>query len=236
MPYKSGSNEWVDDTVAYTPSGNAQTDINSLYDNASGVEGYMGRHLAKAGSAAASMQAQAGNLEQQQTYDPWGYYRPAAAQALAKQSQGANPALEWRNKLTSMMNGSFDSSDPSYQWRFEQGQQALERSQGSRGLLNSGNAAIELQDYGQNQASTEYQAQFERLLAGMQGVESQYDTQQQRLMDLAGVGVGPGVLSNQNLGMFSQVSKNNYLKNESPGAMDAMGGGSKDPYAGYRFG
>jgi uncharacterized protein YukE len=81
----------------------------------------------------------------------------------------------------------FLTNDPSYQWRFQQGQQAVERSLASKGLLQSGNAAIELQQYGQGAASQEYGAQFTRMLQGMEGVSSQYDTQMQRLMEMAGV-------------------------------------------------
>lgn len=59
--------------------------------------------------------------------------------------------------------------DPSYQFRFKQGQGAVESSLASQGLLSSGRAGLELQQYGQGAASQEYQAQFERLfkLAGV---------------------------------------------------------------------
>jgi hypothetical protein len=98
-----------------------------------------------------------------------------------------DPSNVYRDKLTSMMQGQFSPSDPSYDFRFKQGQQALERSQASKGLLGSGAAAQELVQYGQGMASTEYGAQFNRLLQGMQGVESQYSAQQTRLMELAGI-------------------------------------------------
>lgn len=53
--------------------------------------------------------------------------------------------------------------DPSYQNRFEGGQQALERSQAAKGFWGSGNMATALADYGQKAASDEYQAQYSRL-------------------------------------------------------------------------
>ena len=138
-------------------------------------------------------------IKQRAIDDPWSFYRGAAADTLAKSSTN-DPSAFFQSKLEQMSSGKFDSSDPSYQWRFEQGQQALERSQASKGLLGSGNAAIELQQYGQGAASQEYQAQFSRMLQSMQGVESVYNTQQTRLMELAGVQT-PGVQSGISAGI-----------------------------------
>ena len=56
----------------------------------------------------------------------------------------------------------FNSNDPSYAWRLQQGAGALAASGAAKGLLNSGNIATALTDYGQNAASQEYQAQFGR--------------------------------------------------------------------------
>lgn len=129
-------------------------------------------------------------------YDPFSKYRGVAAAELAKEGgfSGANdPANFYRDKLKGMADGSEDfvSNDPSYKFRFAQGQQAAERSLASRGLLNSGNAALELQSYGQGMASQEYGAQFNRMLSGLEGVGKQYDNQQKRLMEMAGVSLDP---------------------------------------------
>jgi hypothetical protein len=69
------------------------------------------------------------------------------------------------NQLAAMTapGAKFDSSDPSYQFRFDQGQQAVQRSGAAKGLQGSGNILMALQDYGQGAASQEYQAQFNRL-------------------------------------------------------------------------
>jgi hypothetical protein len=120
--------------------------------------------------------------------DPWGASggRFAATDQLNAQAQN-DPSNMFRDKLMQMVQGHFAPDDSSYQWRFQQGQQATERSLAAKGLLNSGNAAIELQNYGQGAASTEYGAQFQRLLQGMSGTEAQYGSQMNRLMQLAGV-------------------------------------------------
>lgn len=50
-----------------------------------------------------------------------------------------------------------------YNFRLNQGQEALQRSLGAKGMLNSGNRLMELQKYGQDMASQEYDNQFGRL-------------------------------------------------------------------------
>lgn len=67
--------------------------------------------------------------------------------------------------------GGFDPLDPSYQWRFNQGMNAVLQSNAARGMLNSGNTLSDLVAYGQNMASTEYANQFKRL-ADLAGVYS----------------------------------------------------------------
>lgn len=64
---------------------------------------------------------------------------------------------------------SFMSDDPSYGFRFQEGQRALERSAAARGGLLSGGTARRLARYGQDYASNEYMNRFNRLgvIAGM---------------------------------------------------------------------
>ena len=50
-----------------------------------------------------------------------------------------------------------------YKFRFNQGQEALQRSLGAKGLLNSGNRLMELTKYGQDMGSQEYDNQFGRI-------------------------------------------------------------------------
>jgi hypothetical protein len=124
--------------------------------------------------------------------DPWGFYREGAGNQLANTFlKGNDPSNFYREKLQRLSSGEYGAGDPSYDWRFQQGQQAVERSLAAKGLLNSGNAALELQAYGQGLASTEYQADFQRTLQGLDGVSKQYDTQFQRLAQMAGIGLDP---------------------------------------------
>ena len=56
----------------------------------------------------------------------------------------------------------FSQDDPSYKWRLQQGQQALERSAAARGSLLGGGTAKAMARYSQGLASTEYQNAFNR--------------------------------------------------------------------------
>lgn len=50
-----------------------------------------------------------------------------------------------------------------YKFRVGQGQEALQRSMGAKGMLNSGNRLTDLMKYGQDMGSQEYDAQYGRL-------------------------------------------------------------------------
>lgn len=94
--------------------------------------------------------------------------KKAQQQAMAAADPFGSQRGMYQGDLRNMMHGGFSPNDPSYQWRFNQGEQAVERSQAAGGFLNSGNAATALMGFGQGMASQEYQAQYARLshLAG----------------------------------------------------------------------
>lgn len=64
-----------------------------------------------------------------------------------------------------------------YKFRVGQGQQALERSLGARGLLRSGNRLSELTKYGQDMASQEYDAQASRIGTLLENYAGNWNTQ-----------------------------------------------------------
>ena len=105
-------------------------------------------------------------------------------------------------------NFQFSQDDPSYQFRLQQGQQALERSAAARGILQTGGTAKALARYGQDAASQEYQAAFNRAL-GTFGANQ--NTRQQRISTLAGmanVGYGASGAAGQNLIGTTQTGGN----------------------------
>lgn len=213
-------------SIDYSSYGSAVT---GLREAQRGAQGYLGDTLSMAGSEAAGFAGQAGALEQQRTVDPWSFYRGEAADTLSRYTDpSADPSNVYRARLKQMLLGNFDSSDPSYEWRFNEGQRMSERSLAARGLLGSGNALIELQERGQGLASTEYDAQFRRLLGGLAGVEDQYNTQQQRLMALAGIGnVGAGIQQKQ---FEAGVAENANYQMGLASAMNQSKGGNNTAF------
>ncbi|MDT7514549.1 hypothetical protein [Rhodoferax mekongensis] len=123
---------------------------------ASLVSGFLG---ADASRRAASQQADAAARATE-----------AQAAALAQQREDLQP---WvvpgklaNNKLSQMLGldgtSSFTSDDPSYAFRFNEGQKAVDNGAASRGMSLSGGALKALQKYGQGMASTEFQNSFNR--------------------------------------------------------------------------
>ena len=104
-----------------------------------------------------------------------GQRNAAVDTSLANAQAIAGPGSSvYDQRLQQMMTGSFAPDDPSYQWRLQQGTENLGRAAAAKGMLGSGNLAAELMNYGQNQASQEYQAQFNRLLGASQNNTNQY--------------------------------------------------------------
>lgn len=132
----------------------------SIIGIASGVNSIMSSPSPGPGPAPASGTTAGGTI-----YDPFASYRP-----------------QFGGQLAGMMTPgtTFNTSDPSYQWRFGQGLEALNRTEAAKGMLGSGNRLIDLMNYGQGAGSTEYNAQFNRLasLAGVnQTMGSNYGSQ-----------------------------------------------------------
>ena len=90
----------------------------------------------------------------------------------ASSQQYDNP---YEQRLMQLMNSPDSIADTNaYKFRFNQGQQALERSAASKGMLNSGNTLAALADYGQGAASQEYGNEFNRLSSAV-GQRNQYN-------------------------------------------------------------
>lgn len=124
--------------------------------------------------------------------------------------------------------------DPSYQWRLQQGQKALEASAAAKGLGGSGQNLKDLTDYSQGAASQEYQAAYDRFM-------NTQNTQYNRLAVLAGVGQATasglgsqGASTAGNIASNTQAgtaASNNYL---TGGAAASAAGqvGSANAYSG----
>lgn len=136
------------------------------------IQGNAASSAADKQSAAAdrATQVQKGMYDQTRAdQEPW---RAAGAQALSGLS---NP--DFQRDFTQ---ADFQK-DPGYDFRMQQGQQALERSAAARGNVNSGGTMKALSRYGQDYASNEYGNAYNRFNADR-------DRRFNRLSSVAGVG------------------------------------------------
>jgi hypothetical protein len=137
---------------------------------------------------------------------------------------GGGSNLDWVDNWT------YESSSPSYDFRLNQGTQALERSAAARGRLFSGATGRALQEYGQNFASQEFENDFNRLgaLSGA-GTNAQnmtinagqnYANQAGNALQNAGNARASGYLAQGN-------AQANFWGNTVPGALGSFGGFGK---------
>jgi hypothetical protein len=153
---------------------------------------------ADAANRASDLQYQ--EYQQQRTDNaPW---RQAGADALSGLS---NPYFQQNFSMSDF------NQDPGYQFRMQQGQQALERSAAARGGLGGGAEGKALTRYGQDYASGEYQNAYNRFT-------NDQSNRFNRLSSIAGL----GQTANAQIGQAGQNYANN-VGNNYMGAANAQG-------------
>lgn len=126
---------------------------------------------------------------------------PVNTNSLINPDLGARGSLMqgWNQQFTAPTNVT-EANDPGYQFRLNQGMQALQNSAAARGGLLSGGTAKQLEQYGQDYASNEYGNVYNRALGEYQQNYNIFQQNQanqfNRLASLAGLGqVTAGQLS-----------------------------------------
>lgn len=118
-----------------------------------GVSMYEGQQAANAQRDAANKSNQTQTDMYNQNRADSAPYRAAGNVALGQIQNG---------DFQHQFNMSDFQQDPGYQFRMQQGQQAIERSAAARGGLNSGDTMKSLNNYSQGMASGEYQNAYNR--------------------------------------------------------------------------
>lgn len=139
--------------------------------------------------------------------NPFASYRPQFAQQLA--GLVANP--------------SSITSTPGYQFQLQQGEQAVTRGMGAKGLNGSGNEAIALEQYGQNYAAGQL-SQQEQLLAQLSGANITPNAGSA----LAGYAAGSGINQSAFGGLGAGLTYGNGLA----GMVAGLGGSAGTPVVG----
>jgi hypothetical protein len=128
------------------------------------------------------------------TFDPLSY---------GNLTQGYDPQFSAPTGVT-------EQNDPGFQFRLQQGQQALERSAAARGGLLTGGAGKDLANYEQGLASQEYQGTYNRALQTYNTNQNTFYQNQNnlynRLMGISGAGQNAaGQLTNANTASAGQI-------------------------------
>lgn len=162
---------------------------------------------------------------------PGGKPVPAGTSKGVPLSSMVNPALGESGSLMAPWTEKFvaptdvtEQNDPGFQFRLQQGQQALERSAAARGGLLSGGTGKALTRYGQEYASNEYQNVYNRALEEYQQRYNIFQQNQANQFNRLAAMSGMGQTAAGQLGAAGQNASNttaNILLGTARGMSDA---------------
>ncbi len=183
---------------------------------------------AAASRDAASQQAAstAAQLKQQrEMYDENVTRLQPYVQAGLPSLQTLQSGLQPGGQFTKTFTPSDLTTDPSYQWRLQQGQKQLQASAAAKGLLMTGQGLADINNYAQGAASQEYQSAYDRFMRNQETLFG-------RLQTLAG--------SSQNaasgLGAMGSQTASNLAATQQSGTSavnDLLTSGAAAQAAGY---
>lgn len=171
----------------------------------------------QAASADRASDIQQANFEQ--TRDDLAPYKQAGDASLSQLTGQMGP----NGYFNQTYNGQDIYSDPSYQFRLQQGQNAIQSSAAAQGGLLSGATLKALQNYGQESASQEYGNAYNRFNADQ---TNRYN----RLSNLVGVGQNAAAQVGNAGAQTSQAIANNTMQGAN--ALAAGQVGSANAWAG----
>lgn len=117
------------------------------------------------------------------------------------------------------------ANSPAYQFRMQQGQEAIERSAAAKGTLLTGGTLKDLTAFGQGLASTEYDKQFDRDLGLYDRANNLFDTNARRTYDmLSGISSFGMRAADGQSGAFTNAG--NARANATLGSADAINQGA----------
>lgn len=130
---------------------------------------------------------------QQQNLAPWlSAGKGALGELTSQTSTPGQGLLAPFSEQFQAPTGANEQNDPGYQFRLQQGMQALQNSAAAKGNLLSGNTLEAQQNYGQNYASNEYSNVYNRAMQQYQNQFNIFNSNQaneyNRLAGLAGTG------------------------------------------------
>jgi hypothetical protein len=148
--------------------------------------------------------------------------RKVANTALGMQQTDFAEQQQYASQLQNLIaNPSQVTSLPGYQFMFDQGQQAVQRSSAAGGFLNSGNEGAALTQYGQGFATNALNQQ-EQLLASLSGLQAS-SSGAQNTAAATGAANSSNAQLNQLLSQLG-LAAGTFGKSSSPGASSGTPG------------
>lgn len=186
----------------------------------SSVIGAVGSKLAantQAGAAKSAAQLQAESAQnaldfqkqmwgtQQQNMAPW---LQAGQGAIGQLSQLAQNYQPWTQQFQAPT-AATEQNDPGYQFRLQQGNEALQNSAAARGNLLTGGTSKAIQQYGQDYASNEYGNVYNRALGQYQQNYDIFQNNQTNQFNRLAAVAGAGQTAAGQLGSLGQSASGN---------------------------
>lgn len=169
---------------------------------------------ANASSQAAGQEANAANNASQTQWNMYQDEKNTAAPWVTAGQSGLAQLQSAMPDLTRQFTAQDFQSNPGYQFQLQQGQQAIQRSAASKGLLNSVGTQQNLDAYSQGMANTDYQQALGNFTAN----------QQQRYNMLSGLsqqGLAGATMTNQ-----AAMNAGNNISNNQMAAGNAQAAGT----------
>jgi hypothetical protein len=208
----------------------------SIIQSASaGLQAVVGNNaIDKANNAQINGQQNANNFMGQQYEKTQNYLSPYRS---VGDTGTAGLQSQFSNGGQSFTMGDFNK-DPGYQFRLQQGQQALDRASASKGLNLSGAALKSISDYNQGQASQEYQNAYNRFntnqnnqfsrLSSMAGIGQNAANQSANYSNQYGTNMANGIGEIGNLQAAGTMAKYRNWQTQDSRAAGAWSGGGGD--------
>jgi hypothetical protein len=169
-------------------------------------------------------------------YVPQGTGAGGGPSGLGALAGGLDPSAAGRLGYSGGLGLNVDvTQDPSYQFRLQEGQKALERSAAAKGTLLTGGTAKALARYGQDYASTEYGNVYNRALGeNTEAYRRLFGEQVNRGNQLLGLAqLGSGAAGQQaNLGSAYGAQASNILNSQATNLSDLVTGAGNARAAG----
>jgi hypothetical protein len=198
-------------SIAGSLAGGAISGIGSLVTgNTQAKAAQQAAALAAQNQQKSTQAQQTATSQNQANQNPYLQTGTAAQEQLAQGTQAGGNLIAGYGSTFQAPTGVTEQNDPGYQFRLQQGMNALQNSAAASGGLLTGGTAKAISDYAQGSASNEYGNVYNRALTTFNSGLNQFQQQQQNAYNrLSGV-ASTGQQAANELGQQGQAGAQNF--------------------------